>query len=168
VPLLTNFTHPIPSTAVRTGDDEARLAEHHSRQAQLFLENADVFGAPFVLEELRSSRSKNTEEGKLQAQETIDSLSNQAPQTLSSIIVDQRGQIVVAYMGKRVKKPLGPKLSDNSEKAMRQRLLKRAKVTRLISSVFCLMKTPLAALQTVRGSDGQRRARGRRVHVRRR
>ncbi|KAJ7912823.1 hypothetical protein B0H13DRAFT_1874409 [Mycena leptocephala] len=65
-------------------------------------------------------------EGKLRAQETIDSLSNQAPQTLSSIIVDRRGQIVIAYMGKRVKKALGLKLSDDSEEAYEGRTAKYA------------------------------------------
>lgn len=142
MPLLNEFTAPTPSTAVRTGDNEARLAQHHRRQAELFREHADVYRAPFRLEELRSSRVKNAEPERLKAQETMDSLAEQAPQILSSIVVDQDGQILVAYMSKRVVKPLGPKALDDSPEAVRQRLLGRAKVIYRLFGVLLLLLRP--------------------------
>jgi hypothetical protein len=122
-PRLTNLTQAGASTAVRTGDNSTKFLAHVRRQAQLFHAYADVFVAPFRMEELDNSRAKNAEPDRLGAQAKMDELADHPPQVLSSMVVDQDGKLMVAYLSHRVKTPRG------TEKEPVKTLLERAKVS---------------------------------------
>lgn len=139
---------PVHSEAVWTRSAVKDVANQAKFRAWNFLNHADVFKISASLKELRA-RPKNTPDELEKARDAMDALRDQLPQVISTIVVDQDSNIILAYCANQLVPPVSHENLDNVVSSKPQPKLTQASNTETCRCFFLAKAQVCIFLMTV-------------------